>query len=460
MRIRSRTTDRENYRNLHWLVVENGHWAGFTFPDSPTDVRNEVEFRESWIREFHRGSVSEKQRKAALNTTTTFNDIWHDSLFGKCNLAQGEFVNPYNQSIVAGNSPGIPNISEGTRGLTTYSRWWRDRTLVRVATDHGAVPHSIDDAESIFKNEQLPREVSIDRDPFDTDFSIWFLLIDFWDFKKLFKGLLDKKSALLAMRETGIPKDATAAKLHNTNLGVQFGFIPTIRDLQSFITTLKEWKEKYDDVANVVKKRYRFHRKMDLKSLFPDWTEVYSMNESHPGGSVPARIKVTQTTELANWHGMSLYGFQCPEFQGWISRLAQICDSFGVLDPSVIWDAIPFSFVLDWFFSVSSWLHSKRPKLFPATAVIYDYCESVKIVTRRSYSFEETYEVAASSDGFFFRPPPRVFWTDVYTTYVRRRFRPSLEDVKLSTGLKVQKSFVSIKRVGLSSSLIAQRLPR
>jgi len=321
------------------------------------------------------------------------------------------------------------------------------------------LPHNSAKFLPLFGDPRLKKRFEIKADPFDTDFSIWYVLVDLYDFKKQFAGLA---KGLISSRPRP-PKELSARQLHDAHLGVRFGVLPTIRDVTELISTIRNWKSKYDDVGDVLKNRYTTHVKVeklhDVITNFglDDWEEnlTFTLPFFQLGGPLDISVKKTTT---ASWHGQASYGFSCPEFQGWISRLSQIVDSFGILDPAAAWDAVPFSFVIDWFFSVSSWLHNNRPRLFPANPVVYDYLETIKVVTEVSYTLTAKYTLSV--------PPYYYVSTDVIgrertTNYLRLRFLPPEGYFVLAPRGRKPASFVTLSnRVGISSSLIAQRLPR
>jgi hypothetical protein len=178
-------------------------------------------------------------------------------------------------------------------------------------------------------------------------------------------------------------------------------------------------------------------------------------------------IEVIVTTK-ATWRGLTLYGFTSPDLQSWASRLGQICDSFGILDPAALWDVIPFSFIIDWFFTTQSFFHSLKPRFFSADAVVYDYMESVKVETFVEYRIINGY---TPNHGVY--PVPDLpslavpldnglVGREIYTTYCRHRFRPDGFSIGLSgiSSPHVKNSFVSLSRIGIAASLTAQRVPR
>jgi hypothetical protein len=320
-------------------------------------------------------------------------------------------------------------------------------------------PGTLENVKPLFKDKSIVRTIEIDRDPFDSDFSIWYSLVDVLDFAALFKKVF--KNFSRGTRKS-IPKGLTAKDIHDQHLMTRFGIIPTVSDMQELITQIKTWKDKYKDQQSALLKTRRFHApRVSLRGIFPAWSEDVIFVDKHSLGTIGCTI--SSTTE-AFWRSTTQYHFHCPEFSGWLGRLKQLIDSFGILDPSALWDVVPFSFVVDWFFTTNQYIHSFKPRLFPAEVLIDDYSESIKVSTTVNYtlrwntiplnSFVETIPVPYVDSRHVGR--------EVYETYVRSRFVPRPEHVKLGS-LRVKskrKPAVDLQRVAIAASLVGQRAPR
>jgi hypothetical protein len=370
----------------------------------------------------------------------------------------------YEVAIINGSDPAFgASVINGTQARTWDLRNLISRGLAANGVDEFSVPpHTIDSIKPVFSRADLPREVIINRDPFDTDFSIWYTFVDLLDVTKAFKGLLGRENSLRRLRNTHYPKKWTARDLASKNLAIQFGVIPTVSDVQELVHTIKHWKDKYDAAALAVK-RHKFHRKVDLR-LFPRYAKKV-IPFSLPGGAI-VHLIVEKETKRQRWHGLTLYGFQCPELGAFSSRFAQIIDSFGLYDPAALWDVIPFSFIIDWFLSTKSILKALKPQLYHATAVLHDYLETVEVITEYRYSLKWV-SPASGLPGNYNIIGPWSIGTRTVKSYVRTRFRPLKGQVRLSAPndalvlFKTNRRFmVDLRRIGISASLIAQRIPR
>lgn len=345
---------------------------------------------------------------------------------------------------------------------------------------HDVTAYRAEELSGLFSSPSLPRKIHIDRDPFDTDFSIWYTLVDLISLKRFFNPPTNVRDTtadelrLIRLRITDYPEESTARTLANSHLATRFGWLPLVNDIKETIHTIKSWKLKYDQAVKLKDKRFRFHSKQDVSDLFSvqPWTENHTVSPPWTNDVNPIDVKVSFGIREAKWHGLTLYGFTCPELQGWSSRLAQIADSFGVLDPAAVWDGVPFSFIIDWFFTTQDWMREFKPRLFPATGVLYDYLESI--------SFEADVRYIASWDvptitsagiepnPFTTRYVSRMVGYELYSTYLRRRFRPELGNVTFGpkrslSGLRSKfntSSAAVLQKIAISASLLAQRFPR
>jgi len=310
-------------------------------------------------------------------------------------------------------------------------------------------------ADRLFSNPRLPKQITITKDPFSTDFSIWFLLVDLYQMKGLAKSLFSQPAVFGRMaaskRTIGT---RTLKQLGDDHLLVKFGIEPTIQDLQEFTRLISSWTKRYDDMDALLALRPWYSEPYDLSDEYFDRSQVGTFRVPCDGvQDTLFGVRRNVSYSVAKHFRTASYRFECPEFQGWLSRLKQFVDAFGILDPSAVWDLIPFSFIVDWFFGVGRWLHANRPKLFPADVVIQDYCESIKIEKR----------VLWLAEGWFYNSFNGLFYSsdlplleERESFYVRKRFLPSLGHISVARGTGV----TSFRRALLSAALVAQRLPR
>jgi hypothetical protein len=94
--------------------------------------------------------------------------------------------------------------------------------------------------------------------------------------------------------------------------------------------------------------------------------------------------------------GTFVYSYAMPDAGGLRSKIGGFLDALGLnVDPSIVWNAIPFTFVVDWFFDVSRWLQSLRMESL-GIAVRLESC-SVSCKTEASCAYTLTWPQAGWS---------------------------------------------------------------
>lgn len=296
-----------------------------------------------------------------------------------------------------------------------------------------------------FALPQLPHHITIDKDPFDTDFSIWFLLRDLQQVRHSIKQL---KKHVSFFRKYG---KLTAKQIHDLNLNVQYGILPTYDDIKTFVSTCINWRKAYDKLRLQQDQVYTWHSEVtNLNDIFEAHSSSKVFNQTLFSD---AQVYFHRTGLNATHRRTMKYRYTCPEMTGFLARFAQFVESFGLLDPVAIWDLVPWSFVVDWFIPVGSWLHKHRFRTFWADILVLDYCESIKVeffgvltwVHKWGFRPSEvsTIESGATSLGF--------------KAYSRKRFLPPIASFSQPKSVS---DVCKLRRVAMAASLVAQRCPR
>ena len=133
--------------------------------------------------------------------------------------------------------------------------------------------------------------------------------------------------------------------------------------------------------------------------------------------------------------------------QGPRTRLKALLDVLGVKrDPSIIWNAIPFSFVVDWFVDVSSFLNAFSVDNLRFRVKILDFCSSVKVsssaqlVGWTSETFGDT--------GNSINNPEEQMVSFTGKSYERRTLLPDLNASLSVSGLSGREAFLSAALIG------------
>lgn len=115
---------------------------------------------------------------------------------------------------------------------------------------------------------------------------------------------------------------------------------------------------------------------IDMYNLF--WT-----GGAHNTYGAKASVYRKDTYEYQpRYHATINYSYSLPNYGVWTSirrKIRGFLDALGVrLDPSIVWNAIPYSFVVDWVVDVGSWLRQFSPNDLGLEVVINDASHSVK----------------------------------------------------------------------------------
>lgn len=179
-------------------------------------------------------------------------------------------------------------------------------------------------------------DASIDLKPDLTSVSVPNFLLDIEDLTSLFK---------LWKKDLGIAKNLAGA-----HLNYKFGWKPVMGDLSAMVEVLSSMNKKLADWEKSL--NTLFHKSKVV--LSDTITKSGSFNQ---GGSSsrPVRWSASVSRKVTAhlvWKPQPL------QVLGTLDRVTRgLLDSLGFeLNPQIVWDALPFTFVLDWFFDVGSFL--------------------------------------------------------------------------------------------------------
>jgi hypothetical protein len=137
--------------------------------------------------------------------------------------------------------------------------------------------------------------------------------------------------------------------LAEQHLNFSFNLLPSLKDLASIVKKLrafdKAWKTLLENANKVRVSHARFpvHKDPPAKD-----TIVFNSYEKTD--------QAYRWIEPPVFCGTLKYVYSLPAI-GNTSKLGALLDSIGInLNPEILWEAVPFSFVIDWFFRVGDYL--------------------------------------------------------------------------------------------------------
>jgi hypothetical protein len=266
-------------------------------------------------------------------------------------------------------------------------------------------------------------------------------LVNFFLELKQAKGLFDPWKVNKLKRLKNLFSRKALADKH---LNISFGWLPFLSDLDRMRGSLANFQKKlakFQEQAGKPQTRH-YKRYVDLAILPPDAT-LYS------DASTVLKRKALWLQKPV-YHATVKFVFTLPDMGVIQNQIAGFLDSLGFqLNPRIVWDSIPYSFLVDWFVDVGSWLGSLRVDNLKVPAVVTGFCHSLKWEWQARYVFDTSIpEPGQSSDRDFCVATRRAL------RYERRRDIPSWG--RLNSTVRVP----SWKQFALGMSLLSQNVGR
>jgi hypothetical protein len=223
-------------------------------------------------------------------------------------------------------------------------------------------------------------------------------VIELKDFKKLPATVRRLRSMLSSLTGSG---NKTLRKIlggsADAYLQKEFNVMPLLSDISGFRKALTNTSKQVKNLLDLEGKPLTRHYYAGLESVYPNKAltpaattyqppaEVSSEMPAPGGGTVNKLSGLVKpyrevTYGEARFHAEIQYSYYLTQFQRENSAILGLADSLGVnLNPSIIWNAIPWSFVVDWVFDVSRWLDQFKVRNLEPVTVIHRYLWSTTV---------------------------------------------------------------------------------
>jgi hypothetical protein len=271
-------------------------------------------------------------------------------------------------------------------------------------------------------------------------------------------------------------------RLTGSHLQAEFGIKPLIQDISQMWNELASLKTTLTTLRQYMGTRQTSYYRRPLldedgEKFTLDWIDPLSFTAwNWPSG---IRNDTTRSSGLRDpiytscraqafkrpmYTAAMRYTYALPRLSEAEGNVKAFLDTLGVrLDPSIIWNAIPFSFLIDWVVDVSGFLRTFARDNFPITTSITDFCHSLAYGYR--YQVQAWFEdgngtVADASPPY----PPRdpFFKTAVqgtkcrFTVFEGTRW---LYDRRLARPVPsaISPKAVTLRKAALSASLLMSR---
>lgn len=174
----------------------------------------------------------------------------------------------------------------------------------------------------------------------------------------------------------------------NANLGIK----PLINDCYQIYSDLMSFAERLRVLKLNAGRRLVRHYRRTLPSPLggPETTVPLSYLDSRQWSGDLAHDRVTgdrapitfkcwgRWVQRPVYHATMRYSYSLPLLDSYYEESLAKLDVLGVrLDPAIVWNAIPYSFIVDWVVDVSGFLSSFAKDNYPINVVVHDFCHSL-----------------------------------------------------------------------------------
>jgi hypothetical protein len=163
----------------------------------------------------------------------------------------------------------------------------------------------------------------------------------------------------------------------------EFNVEPLLRDIVGIKTALSRHYQEVQNLLDRERSPQLRHFEAELGGNYVDREDVLSYHD--PQDPVLTRDGENyQTRETryvrAKFYATIRYSYTVTELERRQARIRALLDALGInFNLAIIWNAIPWSFVLDWVAGVSRFLNDQRVNNIEPVCTIHDYCCSVNV---------------------------------------------------------------------------------
>jgi hypothetical protein len=222
-------------------------------------------------------------------------------------------------------------------------------------------------------------------------------------------------------------------------LQLKFNVQPLISDIYGVYSAVNTLERRINDLVareGRVQRRHFSFRWKEFPDVPIDSRLVNNCAVANPWQGHKYNWFTTAERQVINsssiFHAEMKYNFNFTSYQREHARVLLLLDSLGInLNPQIIWNAIPWSFVVDWVLGVSQWLGQFKVLNMEPQINIIDFLWSVK----RQRSIYISTKVGNAVDSWTFAQPSKKLVCVVNETSYRRQVGyPSYSSI-LSSGL-------------------------
>lgn len=288
-------------------------------------------------------------------------------------------------------------------------------------------------------------------------------LIELKDFRSLPRTISKMKELIFPKRKRHLTLYSVFGALADSYLQSQFNILPLLDDIAKLAKSVRTFRSEVSKLLQFEKRRLRRHYYFDVGAPYIASFEtkprfytylaerlcVTSVTNNPEVVGIDGKTELSRDVryDLAKFHAELEFTYYFTNYQREHAFGLGLLDKFGVnLNPTIIWNAIPWSFLVDWTLGVSRYLDQfERGNLEPVT-VIHRYLWSWRVKRRIKVSSQNNLEVPWLS-------PVRqdTVWIEE-ESYKRVPCTPNIYQALEASG-------ISAKEFSLASALVFSRKP-
>jgi hypothetical protein len=239
-------------------------------------------------------------------------------------------------------------------------------------------------------------------------------------------------------------------------LQTQFNILPLLSDIagvrSALSSTLAQINKLVSEQGQTIKRHYRRPMDIDASDLQETtFTSGGNYGSNYPIGAVSHASRQVYT-DKAIFHAEIVYNYNYTQYQVEHAQLFGLLDALGVnLNPAIIWNAIPWTFVVDWVLGISRWLNDRKLLNMEPVVNIQNYLWS--ITYRRRILVSRRLERATRFHEF----TPNDTVTDHSISFPVVTESAYRRDVGLPSTSSIVSSGLSLKEFSLGAALVVTR---
>lgn len=267
--------------------------------------------------------------------------------------------------------------------------------------------------------------------------------------KRLVRRENSALSSLASLRKLGLTaayKGKTLRQIlrsvSDSYLQVSFNLNPLLSDLTALRNSMSGLRGELEALLQRANLPQRRHFRTTLYDEYPSTSLQKSFALSAQTYYTPS-LKVTREVNYSvrTFNATLEYSYKLPQVNADLRSVLAILDRLGVnLNPAIIWNALPWSFVVDWVFGVSRWLDQFKVRNIEPIVHVRGFCMSRHVRRTTKVYFD-------AAPGFV--GPVSEVYEDAY------RRKAGLRHDQISSSIR--SSGLNLKEFSLSSALLLSR---